>query len=347
MRLIFASTALLALAACGAPDPEASPAASDRAAAASPIFTAEEIDRALPAAATPDPAAPSGEAPDAPAAARPDPGLVRLQILLDRTRFSPGVIDGLRGENTRQAVAAFRKAEGLEGDAIDDALMQRLTAADPRAAMTSYVLTAEDLAGPFSPPPSDDLATQARQGVRYTGPRERLAERFHITEALLQALNPGVDFRTPGQRLLVPAVGDPALPAVARIVVDKTERALRAFDDAGRLVAFYPASIGSETNPAPSGTLRVNGVAPEPDYTFDPDELSYGSGDETVVVPPGPNNPVGSVWIDLSRDGYGIHGSPDPAKIAKTASHGCVRLTNWDAEQLAAAVKPGVEVRFI
>lgn len=348
MRLILASTALLALAACGAPDPEASPEASGReAATASPIFTAEEIDRAMPAAGTPEPAAPSGAAPDVAAGARPDPGLVRLQILLDRSRFSPGVIDGLRGENTRQAVAAFREAEGLEGDAIDDALMQRLVAADSRAAMTSYVITAEDLAGPFSPPPSDDLAAQARQGVRYTGPRERLAERFHITEALLQALNPDVDFRRAGQRLVVPAVGAPELPEVARIVVDKEERALRAFDAADRLVAFYPATIGSASNPAPSGTLRVNGVAPDPDYTFDPDELSYGSGDETIVVPAGPNNPVGSVWIDLSRDGYGIHGSPDPAKIAKTASHGCVRLTNWDAEQLAAAVKPGIQVRFV
>jgi lipoprotein-anchoring transpeptidase ErfK/SrfK len=353
MRLILASTAVLALAACGAPDREPSGDPSGRAAsAAPPVFTAEQIDRAMPAPETTAGGSGAGSAPAdgadaAAAAARPDPGLVRLQILLDRSRFSPGVIDGLRGENTRQAVAAFREAEGLEGDAIDDALMQRLTAADSRAAMTTYVITEQDLAGPFSPPPSGDLAEQARQGVRYTGPRERLAERFHITEALLQALNPDVDFRRAGQRLVVPAVGDPDLPEVARIVVDKGERSLRAFDASDRLIAFYPATIGSESNPAPSGTLRVNGVAPEPDYTFDPEELSYGSGTETVVVPAGPNNPVGSVWIDLSRDGYGIHGSPDPSKIAKTASHGCVRLTNWDAEQLAAAVKPGVEVRFV
>ena len=341
MRLILATTACLALAACGAPAPETSPETPGQAAAPAAVFTAEQIDRALPLAEAPD--APAAD----PAAARPEAGLVRLQILLDRSRFSPGVIDGLRGENTRQAVAAFRKAEGLEGDAIDDVLIQRLVAADGGPAMTTYTLTAADLAGPFSPPPGDDLKALAAAGTRYASARERIAERFHITEALLQALNPGVDFRTPGQRLVVPAVDDRPLPQVARIVVDKTERSLRAFDAAGGLVAFYPATIGSTERPAPSGTLRIEGVANEPDYTYDPARLSYDRGDEKVVVPAGPNNPVGSVWIELSRDSYGIHGSPDPSKIAKAASNGCVRLTNWDAEQLAAAVKPGVEVRFI
>ena len=96
-----------------------------------------------------------------------------------------------------------------------------------------------------------------------------------------------------------------------------------------------------------TGTLRVVGIAPAPNYTYDPDRVSYDRGDKTVVVPAGPNNPVGSVWIDLSRDTYGIHGTPDPSKVGKTFSNGCVRLTNWDAWQLAAAVKPGVEVRFV
>src|SRR5690606_32346455 len=233
------------------------------------------------------------------------------------------------------------------GDALDAALLQRLAAADAGPAMATYTLTDADLAGPFSPPPGADLKAQAASGANYASPRERIAERFHITEDLLQALNPDVDFRTPGQRLVVPAVDDRPLPAVARIVVDKNERSLRAFDADGRLVAFYPATIGSSERPAPSGTLRVEGVARAPDYTYDPAKLSYDRGDEKVVVPAGPNNPVGSVWIELSRDSYGIHGSPDPSKIAKTASNGCVRLTNWDAEQLAAAVKPGVEVRFI
>ena len=138
-------------------------------------------------------------------------------------------------------------------------------------------------------------------------------------------------------------LGDP----LAGAGVVRPARGLGLEVGAGRLVAFYPATIGSAERPVPSGVLRVEGVANEPDYTYDPARLSYDRGDEKVVVPAGPNNPVGSVWIELSRDSYGIHGSPDPSKIAKTASNGCVRLTNWDAEQLAAAVKPGVEVQFV
>ncbi|HYC67752.1 L,D-transpeptidase family protein [Brevundimonas sp.] len=337
--------ALVALAACGAPEP-AEPPAAPAANAPQPLLTAAQIEAGVPQPAT-APATPPGGQPTAPAAYAPDPGLVRLQILLDRSPFSPGVIDGLAGDNTRQAIAAWRKANDLgEGDTADAELLQRLAAADTAPVMTTYVLTAADLAGPFSPPPGD-LADQAAAGTHYTSARERLAERFHITEALLQGLNPGVDFRRAGQTIVVPAVADRPLGEVARIVVDKTERSARAFDASGRLLAFYPATIGSTARPAPSGTLRVLGVANEPDYTYDPAKLSYDRGDEKVVVPAGPNNPVGSVWIDLSRDSYGIHGSPDPSKIAKTASNGCVRLTNWDAEQLAASVKPGVEVRFI
>lgn len=355
LTALAAPAVLLALAACGAPEPAPGPAGAPAANAPAPLLTAAQIEAGVP---RPAPASPGGgEAEQQPGAApgtapeptyAPDPGLVRLQILLDRSPFSPGVIDGLAGENTRQAIAAWRKANDMgEGDAADAALLQRLAAGDRAPVMTTYVLTAADLAGPFSPPPGEDLAAQAAAGANYASARERLAERFHLTEALLQGLNPGVDFRRPGQTIVVPAVADRPLGEVAGIVVDKTERSARAFDASGRLLAFYPATIGSSERPAPSGTLRVLGVANEPDYTYDPAKLSYGPGDRKFVIPAGPNNPVGSVWIDLSRDSYGIHGTPDPSKIAKTASHGCVRLTNWDAEQLAASVKPGVEVRFI
>ncbi|NJC42759.1 lipoprotein-anchoring transpeptidase ErfK/SrfK [Brevundimonas alba] len=345
--LLASSAAVLALAACGAPEPAESPQAP-AANAPRPLLTAAQIEAGVPQAAATPPAPLSDATGTQPPAYAPDPGLVRLQILLDRSPFSPGVIDGLAGENTRQAIAAWRKANNLgEGDSADAALLQRLAATDASPVMTIYTLTAADLAGPFSPPPGEDLAAQAAAGTHYSSARERLAERFHVTEALLQGLNPGVDFRRAGQTLVVPAIADRPLGEVARIVVDKTERSARAFDASGRLLAFYPATIGSTERPAPSGNLRVLGVAPEPDYTYDPAKLSYGPGDRKFVIPAGPNNPVGSVWIDLSRDSYGIHGTPDPSKIAKTASHGCVRLTNWDAEQLAASVKPGVEVRFI
>lgn len=339
LRLALVSTAVLALAACGSPEPES--ASPPTATAPAPSLTAQQIETASTLAAAP---APTDS--QAAAAAQPDPALIRLQILLDRSPYSPGIIDGLAGDNTRQAVAAWKKANNQTGDAADAAMLQALAGADAAPVMTAYTLTAADLAGPFSPPPGD-LQAQASAGVNYTSARERLAERFHVTEALLQALNPGVDFRTAGQQLVVPAVGDRALGQVARIVVDKAERSARAYDAAGTLLAFYPATIGSSERPAPSGTLRVVGVAPEPDYTYDPAKLSYDRGDKKVVVPAGPNNPVGSVWIELNRDSYGIHGTPDPSKIAKTASNGCIRLTNWDAEQLAAAVKPGVRVEFV
>ena len=343
-RLILASASLLALAACGSPDP--APVERPAAPAARALLTPAQIEAGVPAAAPPVQPEPAGDTP--PVAYAPDAGMVRLQILLDRSRFSPGVIDGLGGENTRQAIAAWRKANDLgeSGDA-DAALLQALAAADTAPVMAQYTLTAADLAGPFSPPAGEDLAATARAGTNFTSALERLAERFHVTEALLQGLNPGVDFRRAGQTLVVPAVNDAPLSGVARIVIDKTERSARAFDEAGTLLAFYPATIGSSERPAPSGTVTVVGVAPEPDYTYDPERVSYDRGDERIVVPAGPNNPVGTVWIDLSRDTYGIHGSPDPSKIGKTASNGCVRLTNWDAEQLAAGVKPGVVVRFI
>lgn len=339
LRLVVASTAVLALAACGQSDQPRAPVDATQAAA----LTADQINEARITAPVAPPTA--GAAPTGPV--QPDPALIRLQVLLDRSSFSPGVIDGVPGSNLRQAVAAYRKANGLSGDAIDGDLMDRLTSADDRPAMTTYTLSASDVAGPFSPPPGE-LAEQADNGVRYTSPRERIAEHFHITEDLLQTLNPGVDFRRAGQKITVPAIGAAPLPAdVDHIIVDKGEGSVRAFAGDGRLLAYYPATIGSGDNPTPSGTVRVNGVARNPDYVYDPAKLSYGPGGRRIVVPAGANNPVGVVWIDLNKPSYGIHGTPEPDKIGKTASHGCVRLTNWDAWQLAAAVKPGVEVRFI
>ncbi len=366
LRLILASASLIALTACGAPDPaeQASAGPSSQQASVAPaagggVLTVEQIENGVisaPAAAGSQPAAVTKTATTPPAAGSgqaaapaqgPDAGMVRLQILLDRSPFSPGVIDGLGGENTRQAIAAWREANGMRGDTADAAMLERMIAADTGRVMTEYVLTAADVAGPFSPPAPEELADLARTGVNYTSALERLAERFHMTEALLQGLNPGVDFRSAGQRIVVPAVNNRPLANVARIVIDKAERSARAFDASGKLLAFYPATIGSSERPAPSGTVTVVGVAPEPDYTYDPSRVTYDRGNEKIIIPAGPNNPVGTVWIDLSRDTYGIHGSPDPSKIGKTASNGCVRLTNWDAEQLAAGVKPGVEVRFV
>ncbi|PZO04887.1 MAG: hypothetical protein DCF28_04940 [Alphaproteobacteria bacterium] len=288
--------------------------------------------------------------PDTSSPVQPDPALIRAQILLDRAAFSPGVIDGLGGDNSRQAIAAYEAANALPVDGVLDAqVFAKLTDTDKAVVLQDYILTAADVSGPYLGTVPDSLEAQAElETVGYATIEEALAERFHTTEAMLATLNPRIDLTRPGTVLVVPAVSPARLQVdVARITVDKTERSVRAYDASDNLIAFYPATIGSSERPAPSGTVTVLGIAPEPNYTYDPTRVTYDRGNKKVVVPAGPNNPVGSVWIDLSRDTYGIHGTPDPSKIGKTFSSGCVRLTNWDAEQLAASVKAGIEVRFL
>jgi lipoprotein-anchoring transpeptidase ErfK/SrfK len=169
-----------------------------------------------------------------------------------------------------------------------------------------------------------------------------------MDEALLKALNPGADFSTAGTRLVVAALGADKLSApVTRIEVDKTRRQVRAYNGE-TLLAVYPATVGSTERPAPEGEWAVRTVAPNPTYTYDPSRLTFGkAGEGKLTIKAGPNNPVGSTWIDLTKDTYGIHGTPDPRLVGKTASHGCVRLTNWDVRQLSQAVKKGTVVAFV
>lgn len=306
-------------------------------AAASAEISAEEVEKATSFSA-------AGEA--------IDPALIRLQVLLDRSRFSPGVIDGLHGDNVAKAIRAYEQANGLDADGKpDEALLSKLTSEDEEPVLTRYTITSEDVDGPFLDSVPEKLEDMAKlDSLSYTSPRELLAEKFHMDEDLLEALNPGVDFAKAGAEITVAKVGQrEAKETVTRIEVDKAMGALFAYGEGGELTAFYPATIGSGDMPSPTGTHEVRAVASNPKYYYDPEKLNF-SGVEAeglLEIAAGPNNPVGSVWIDLTKETYGIHGTPEPSLIAKSQSHGCVRLTNWDAEELSKMVKKGTSVTFL
>ncbi len=283
-----------------------------------------------------------------------DDVMIRAEVLLGRDRFSPGVIDGRAGTNVSHALAAYQGAHGLSASGMLDAPTWQALTGDPSAAQPvarPYTITADDVAGPFAPDVGEDFVKLAAlpQGPLFTTPLEALSERFHMSQGLMTALNPGVDFKSAGTKIVVVDAAPPPFHKgdVASIEVSKANAEASAYDKEGKLIAFYPATVGSTERPSPSGVHKVNGVAEHTDYVYDPKKLHWGPRSHgKLVIKPGPNGPVGTVWIDLNAPSYGIHGSPDPDKIGKTASHGCVRLTNWDAEALAAGVKPGVKVTF-
>jgi lipoprotein-anchoring transpeptidase ErfK/SrfK len=187
------------------------------------------------------------------------------------------------------------------------------------------------------------------KALGFTSLREAIAEKFHMSEGLLTALNPGKKLDRAGEKILVANVANKQSKlSIARIEVDKSRQTVKAFDPSGAMVAFFPATVGSEEKPTPSGSVKVTSADPNPNYRYNPDYKFKGvKSREAFTIKPGPNNPAGSFWIGLSVEGYGIHGTPNPSKVSKSESHGCVRLTNWDVGLLGRNVKKGTPVVFV
>jgi lipoprotein-anchoring transpeptidase ErfK/SrfK len=281
-----------------------------------------------------------------------------FQVLLDKQGFSPGQIDGKPGANFSHALAAFQSARSLAGSGQPDCATWKALGGDNAAVATvSYTITESDVKGPFAKTIPKSLPEQAGlPALDYTSAAERLAEKFHTSPAMLQQLNPGVRYAA-NSAIKVPAVtpfdvdapkpaADPAA-ADATLKVSRDESAVRVTRLDGTLIFFAPVTTGSEHDPLPVGDWKVTGVNWHPAFHYNPDLFwDAKASDARATLKPGPNNPVGIVWIDVNIEHYGMHGTPEPANVGHTESHGCVRLTNWDAARLAALVKPGTPVLF-
>jgi lipoprotein-anchoring transpeptidase ErfK/SrfK len=272
--------------------------------------------------------------------------VLRAQVLLDRAHFSSGEMDAAYGSNMRQAIRGFQKLHQLPVTGVVDAATWTELERDQAPVLDVYAVTAQDVAGPYTPVPAGMMAKAKLPALGYANLAEALGERFHISPELLRRLNPGKVLARAGTQLVVPNVAAAKpLPKAASILVDAKEGTLTLLDAGGMPFAQFPASTGSKHDPLPEGRWQVRGVAVNPEYRYNP-KLFWDAqaGDSKARLAAGPNNPVGVAWIELSKEHYGIHGTPEPGKIGKTQSHGCIRLTNWDVMAVVRSISRGAVV---
>jgi lipoprotein-anchoring transpeptidase ErfK/SrfK len=301
-----------------------------------------------------------------------DRNILHVQVILDSLGFGPGVLDGKGGRSLTAALNGFQEAKGLPRTGKPDAATLRaLYPYRDKRPTVRFTLTSEALAGPFYNPLPKDYGEQAKlPSLGYATPMEKLAEMFHTQPAVLIALNAPTTRLKVGDTIVVPNAlpasrdydaklpdhwrqtlamlnVDANQPVADHIVVDKSESVLRVLDKDDRLIAQFSATMGSEHDPLPLGSWKINGADYNPKFHYNP-ALFWDAkkGDQKEMLPPGNNGPVGVVWLDLSKEHYGIHGTPHPETIGRTESHGCIRLTNWDAARLAQMVKPGTKAVF-
>jgi lipoprotein-anchoring transpeptidase ErfK/SrfK len=302
-----------------------------------PPRAARKAEAPLTAAAVNDPALAAAVGPGSSGAAA-----LRAQILLARAHFSGGEIDGRYGANLRGAIEDFQTAHGLGVSGIVEQAAWKVLNTDTAPALVRIAITPEDVAGPFFPVPEDMMEKAKLPALSYSSPLEALAEKYHASPALLKKLNPGSAFDRAGEEILAPNVIVASPEKASSVVVSKSRHSVVALDAAGKILSRYPATSGSEHDPLPIGKWKILGVGHDPPFHYNPELFWDAKGsDGKAVIPPGPNNPVGVAWIDLSKPHYGIHGSPEPSQIGKTQSHGCIRLTNWDVAELSRMVGPG------
>lgn len=300
-----------------------------------------------------------------------NPQILHAQVLLDRAGFSPGPIDGKTGISFDDAIVNFQRSRGLPVSKTLDAATRQALLQDNSPATRVLRLTQEDLQGQYVFPFPKEPEQQAElPRLAYRNALEKLAEKFHTTPATIVALNsPDTPMRA-GQPLRLPNVlptgrnyeglkpeeaqlfsdlnVSPSYPANQgdRIVVDKSERVLQVFKG-DRIVASFPVSMGSKQYPLPIGKWKVTTFAYNPPFKYQPELLNGADKSDPVMdLPPGPNGPVGVAWLDLTKEHYGIHGTPEPQTLGRAESSGCIRMSNWDVLKLSRMVKPGVQATF-